>query len=756
MKKILRYLAAMMVAIMVATGVQPAYMAQASTTQYDENYIFTDKFEAVEYLNEGIKAHNGTVQFILSPSLYTDCSAYDAFLEILNLTPYYYEAGGASITYGEVTGGTRFKVTPKYKYDATEHQKLDAEISKIIDGLDLDGKSEYQKVRAIYDYICDNVNYDFTYTKRSAYDAIFDGEVVCQGYATLFYIMCEEAGLNSDVVVGLGNGGGHAWNIVEIGGEYYNVDSTWDGSYDTTYHTYFLNNDADFEDHVRDAEYLTEEYYARYPMADYSWVDYSDLDNSKADIANLTSDTFTTIDGGTVTNQAGNGKSKILIFGSTTSAKSKSNINNVSLANLTNVDVVFLEINSADLSTVTSFRDTYGNGNSKIKYAYCTENDIDWMMWDYVEATLDITQIYIPFIVFIDANNSIQYYSHGENISTQTYEDYIATYLEHRDMVDLSKDSLSIKYGTTEKLTVKIYGQPVNSQFVTWTSSNSSVATVDYNGVVKGIKAGTATITCKVNDRLSYTCKVTVTDDRIPDGLNKGTDGLWGYYKDGKLDTTFTGLAANAYGTWYIVNGRINTKFTGLYKYNNKWQYINKGKLDTTYTGVATNDYGTWYMENGSINTKFTGLYKYNNKWQYFAKGKLNATYTGVATNDYGTWYMENGSINTKFTGLYKYNNKWQYFANGKLNATYTGVATNDYGTWYMENGSINTKFTGLYKYNNKWQYFANGKLNATYTGLAKNDYGTWYLKNGKIASTYNGKVTFNGVTYTIKNGKVV
>ena len=755
MKRILRYLAAMMAAIMVATCMLPAYAAQAQTTQYDENYIFTDIYDAADYLSDEFRARKETVNVTFSNALIvTDVRT--TLLEALNNAGYYWETDGITYNVKYVTGGVTVTITPQYDLTLEQYEMLENEIDRVLDSLDLDGKSEYQKVRVIHDYICDNVNYDYSYSKYSAYDALITGESVCQGYANLFYLMCDDAGLNARLVTGIGNGGGHAWNIVEIDGGYYNIDTTWDGQSDTTRYTYFLNNDADFGDHERDSEYSSTGYYTKFPMAQYSWVDYSGLDNEKADIANLASDTFTTIDGGTVTNQAENGKSKILIFGSTDSSMTQANIKNVSLANLTNVDVVFMEYNSASLSEVTSFKNTYGNGNSKIKYAYNTQTDIYSLMWEYVRAIKGVSSTYIPVILFIDANNRIQYFVEGENISTSAYENYAKTYFSNEEIVTLSKNSLGLNKGDSEKLTAKIYGQAVNAQFVTWTSSNPSVATVDYNGVVKGINAGTATITCKVNDKISYSCKVTVTSNDIPDGLNKGSDGLWGYYKDGKLDVTFTGLATNAYGTWYISKGRINTKFTGLYKYNGKWQYISNGKLNATYTGAAKNAYGTWYMKNGKIDTTFTGLYKYEGKWQYFCNGKLDATYTGAAANDYGVWYLNEGKIDTTFTGLCKYEGRWQYFKNGKLNATYTGVATNAYGTWYMENGSINTKFTGLYKYENKWQYFKNGKLNATYTGLGKNAYGTWYLKNGKIASTYNGKVTISGVTYTIKNGKVV
>ena len=85
----------------------------------------------------------------------------------------------------------------------TENKELTAAIAEVIKELDLDGKTEYQKVKAIHDYICDNVDYDYEHLSQgddypgmfTAYAAMFDGKAICQGYATLFYRMCDEAGI---------------------------------------------------------------------------------------------------------------------------------------------------------------------------------------------------------------------------------------------------------------------------------------------------------------------------------------------------------------------------------------------------------------------------------------------------------------------------------------------------------------------------------------------------------------------------------
>ena len=77
--------------------------------------------------------------------------------------------------------------------------------------------------------------------------------------------------------------------------------------------------------------------------------------------------------------------------------------------------------------------------------------------------------------------------------------------------VSLSKTAMSVKKGQTVPLKATVYPSSLEDQSVTWKSSNTKVATVTSSGKVKGIKAGTATITCTSNATgLKATCKVTV------------------------------------------------------------------------------------------------------------------------------------------------------------------------------------------------------------------------------------------------------
>ena len=165
-----------------------------------------------------------------------------------------------------------------YYTNAAQEAELDAAIEKLLADLNLEGSSDYQKIAQVYTYICDNIAYDYDnlydssyLLKYTAYAALMNKTAVCQGYATLFYRLMLELGIDCRVIAGDG-GGAHGWNIVELDGLYYNVDSTWDaGNYNFFW---FMKNFWDFGSHERYMEYDTIAFHNEYPMSALSYSKY--------------------------------------------------------------------------------------------------------------------------------------------------------------------------------------------------------------------------------------------------------------------------------------------------------------------------------------------------------------------------------------------------------------------------------------------------------------------------------------------------
>ena len=71
--------------------------------------------------------------------------------------------------------------------------------------------------------------------------------------------------------------------------------------------------------------------------------------------------------------------------------------------------------------------------------------------------------------------------------------------------------SVSVKIGATSTLTKTITPSNADEKGGTWASSATAVATVDANGVVKGVAAGVAKITFTTKDGAKVSSQVTVT-----------------------------------------------------------------------------------------------------------------------------------------------------------------------------------------------------------------------------------------------------
>jgi hypothetical protein len=120
--------------------------------------------------------------------------------------------------------------TVKYVSDASMEKKTTEAIKKIEKKLSIKGSdSTFEKIQTIYDYLARHIDFDYEYKKHgslplSAYDAAVKGTAVCQGYATLFYRILLDYGIDNRILVSYS----HAWNLVGIEGKYYECDLTWD------------------------------------------------------------------------------------------------------------------------------------------------------------------------------------------------------------------------------------------------------------------------------------------------------------------------------------------------------------------------------------------------------------------------------------------------------------------------------------------------------------------------------------------------
>lgn len=150
----------------------------------------------------------------------------------------------ASITYNLKSPNIQGTSNPVYTESniVSYNTAMWNEFHRVAEELNLENRSRYSFVKELHDYLCDNV--DYVIDNRSCFDpygTLVNGDAVCQGYAETFKMFCDYFGIPVVNISGLGNGGAHMWNAVQMDDDmWYLLDITWDDQSPYIYYDFFL------------------------------------------------------------------------------------------------------------------------------------------------------------------------------------------------------------------------------------------------------------------------------------------------------------------------------------------------------------------------------------------------------------------------------------------------------------------------------------------------------------------------------------
>lgn len=178
------------------------------------------------------------------------------------------------MTYNAFSFGDVSIIAVREKYDNIEliQKEIDVMSDGIIDSIIEDDMSEYDKVLAIHDWICENVDYGSctNNSDQDIYGALVLRKALCAGYAESFTYLLSKVGIKSSVISGEsinkeGESIAHAWNLVYIDNKPYYFDITWDDDKNGIIYDWFGITSEEFKK-------------SHFPSVGYDWVEATSLE----------------------------------------------------------------------------------------------------------------------------------------------------------------------------------------------------------------------------------------------------------------------------------------------------------------------------------------------------------------------------------------------------------------------------------------------------------------------------------------------
>lgn len=154
-------------------------------------------------------------------------------------------------------------LTYEYTMSRQEAEQKLRQVDAVIDPVirQLQNLSEYEKVKGVYTFLINQTAYDYAAEKGNILEVLLDKIGVCECYTKTTQFLLQKLGMEALHVWGTNlSGESHAWNVVKVEGDYYQVDTTWGDPYTGTgeqffnYHYLCLTSKEMYLDHILSPE----------------------------------------------------------------------------------------------------------------------------------------------------------------------------------------------------------------------------------------------------------------------------------------------------------------------------------------------------------------------------------------------------------------------------------------------------------------------------------------------------------------------
>ena len=365
-------------------------------------------------------------------------------------------------------------ISPRYLYTDEEFESEMAAYNSAVNAIVADARKADTVVGQLLranEYLCLNFEYDNDLTIHKPNEFFKQGKGVCQAYTLAFKAVCDRLGITSTTAVS--SVLNHIWNMVNVGGEWYHVDVTWNDPVPDeplfARHNNFLRSDDGISS-----------------TAHRGWVSNYDADSTKYDDKPWVD---------------------VSVPLSVVNDKVYYNSEDDFVATLHCYDLQdgsIRDLYSYNISSAySSGVPCYSNGVRIYLSTGYHVYSVDMNGEDYRLEYISDPDLTIKNIV-VKANEVSMFIGHGSQGRVVTFKvDYPLT-------MTIVPAVMAMQPGETLQLVVTVEPEPEEMPVLTYSSSQPLVVSFDADGVMTAGVPGTATVTAKISDTVFAEASVNV------------------------------------------------------------------------------------------------------------------------------------------------------------------------------------------------------------------------------------------------------